>query len=92
MKRPSESSPESDGLRVGRVRLPCLSRFIQPSDQDVWGDLCGKVGGFAFEVQLSITEKDQYAVAYRPFLQCNTLTSLSAKEKHLVTKRQVFYS
>ena len=64
MKRPSESSQESDGLCVGRVRLPCLSRFIRPSDQDTWGNLCGKVGGFAFEMQLSITEKGQYAVAY----------------------------
>ena len=43
-------------------------------------------------MQLSITEKGRYAVAYWPFLQCNTLTSLSAQEKHLVTKRQVFYS
>ncbi|MFV7696794.1 hypothetical protein ACNPJA_09805, partial [Neisseria meningitidis] len=39
----------------------CRTREINAKTKEIQGYL---IGGFAFEVQLSLTEKGQYAVAY----------------------------
>ncbi|WP_164730323.1 hypothetical protein, partial [Neisseria meningitidis] len=57
IKHPDVSlSPISDGIGVDNPATGEILAYVRKTDSDK--------GGFAFEVQLSLTEKGQYAVAY----------------------------